>query len=233
MTELGAYSPGTAREILDAFRRLKASGLLDKARPAEPLRPIPAPIWVENVSGEEIPAYACMQVTGTVDGGDRTYLEVDKPGDAIGLGGGYVFNGPNAIATGKRGVAHAGPHVRAQGDGSTCTAGQGWAPQKNSWEVTQQDGGDFQAIGDDSLGTNVVRIFTHAGSRGLYQFTLTSGWSVGSDADADISFMDSTSTGTNAKVNDPKGIFSTLTSGDGGYCQLMGGRLWAIQSPCP
>lgn len=161
MTELGAYSPETAREILDAFRRLKASGLLDKARPAEPLRPIPAPIWVENVSGEEIPAYACMQATGTSTSGDRTYIEVNKPADTDGSGGGFLFNGAAPIAIGKRGVGHAGPHVRAIGDGGTCTAGDRWAPQASSWQVTAATDGIFTAIGDDGIATNVVRLLVY------------------------------------------------------------------------
>jgi hypothetical protein len=88
-------------------------------------------------------------------------VEVDKPADADGSAGGFLFNGAAAIAIGKRGVGHAGPHVRAIGDGSTCTAGDRWAPQASSWQATATTDGIFTAIGDDAIATNVVRLLVY------------------------------------------------------------------------
>lgn len=114
-------------------------------------------IYVHNVSGEEIPAYACMQCTGTEVIGSRTYIQVDQPADATGEAGGFLFNGPRAIAIDANGVAFAGPHVRALGDGTTATAGDRWAPTASAWTITKTNTGFLICVGDDDVATNVVR----------------------------------------------------------------------------
>ena len=120
-----------------------------------------APIYVTNVSGEEIPAYACMQCTGTETIGNRTYVQVDQPADSDGAAGGFLFNSPRAIPIDGNGVAFAGPHVKALGDGSTATAGGRWAPQASNWAVGDDVDGIFMCIGNDDVATNIVRLFCH------------------------------------------------------------------------
>jgi hypothetical protein len=193
----------------------------------------PAPIYVTNVSGEEIPAYACMQCTGTEVIGNRTYIQVDQPADATGAAGGFLFNSPRAIAIDANGIGFAGPHVRALGDGSTATAGGRWGPAASSWEIEPDASGLFVVIGDDSVATDVVRTFTGIGGGvSLYRFTLNEDF-VSGTADADILNMDGTDTGIDANVQDPLNIFSTIGNGDAGLCLLQNGSYYIIQAPCP
>lgn len=67
---------------------------------------------------------------------------------------------------------------------------------------------------------------------GLFRFTLNAAWS-GGGASADILLMDGTDTGTDAVIQDPLEVFSTLSTDDAGYCILWGGTYYAIQAPCP
>jgi len=161
VTDVGAFSPEVAAEVLQVVRRLQASGLLDRGRGAESQQPKPPTIWIQNNSGEEIPAFACMQATGTDTSDDRTYVLVDKPADATGEAGGFLFNGPRPVPIGKRGVAYAGPHVRALSDGTAISAGDRMAPQASSWEVTTETDGIFTGIGSDSVATDVVRMLVY------------------------------------------------------------------------
>lgn len=120
-------------------------------------------IYVHNVSGEEIPAYACMQATGTEVIGDRTYIQVDQPADSNGDAGGFLFNGSRAIGVDGNGIGFPGPHVKALGDGSTATAGDRWAPTASQWTIAPDADGFLICAGDDDVETDVVRVISIGG----------------------------------------------------------------------
>lgn len=117
------------------------------------------PLYLHNVSGEAIPAYACVQVTGTEEIGDINYLQVDKPADVTGDAGGFVFNSPEEIEIDGNGIAQLGNVVRAFKDTGTVTAGDRWQPVANQWYIEQDDAGIFTACGEDDVDTDVLRIF--------------------------------------------------------------------------
>lgn len=196
---------------------------------------LPPPAYFHNDSGEEIPAYACMQVTGTEEIDGQNYLVVDKPADTDGTAGGYVFNGPDAVADDDEGKYQAAQVVRAYKDTGTVTGGEKWSPVVNQWYIAQVDGGPFICCGADDVDTDVLKVFAQgvgAGGAVLYRFTLNANWSSGS-ADADILEMTGADTGIDADVKDPLGIFADLGNGDAGLCLLQGGSYYVIQAPCP
>lgn len=68
---------------------------------------------------------------------------------------------------------------------------------------------------------------------GVAKFTLAGGWSSHISTGATIDYLDGSGVSVTADVYDPLDIFSTLGSGDTGYCILAGGNWVAIQAPCP
>lgn len=95
---------------------------------------------VRNDSGEEIPAYGVMRVTGIVTEEDREYYKVDKPGTTFSRE--YLVNGPVAIGTAddeKYGTAQLGPRVQALFDDAdgTPTAGDGYGPKPGQWSLAK------------------------------------------------------------------------------------------------
>lgn len=67
----------------------------------------------------------------------------------------------------------------------------------------------------------------------LWRFTINESLADGT-ASSDILTMSGSDTGFDAVVNDPLGVFDTLTdTDDAGYCLEQDGEFYAIQAPCP
>lgn len=171
MTKLGAFTKDTAERILRAVNILDASGLLNpgvlQSLVASGTVVDEEPVWVRNVSGEEIPAYACMQVTGTVnESGGVNYLQVDKPADNSGAAGSFVFNSHEAIANNADGLAQAGTaNLRGYKNSGTVSAGDAWQPVASQWYIAA-GGGMFIAHGEDDIASNVVKVSISGGGNG-------------------------------------------------------------------
>lgn len=242
MTRIGAYTPETARMIHEVVSYLKNSGFVVQ-RPGRDGQfvPPPAPIYVRNDTGEEIPPFGCVQTDGTAEDGGQNYVKVVKPADVTGAAGWYLFNGIAPIEIGGYGVAHDGPLVRMLTDGSAVTNGAKWAPVVSAFTVAPAAGGIFTAVGADDIEPNVMRGFSSQGGGGggatLFMFSLNEEWiavtAAGNVADADILNMDGTDTGIDNDVRDPLEIFASLGTGDFGLCLLQNGDYYAIQAPCP
>ena len=173
--EVGVYSPSTAKIVLDVVRYLRANGfIVDRGRGGA-FNPPTAPIHVKNTSGEEVPAYACMQAIGTTEKGGQNYVDIDKPADIDGTSGWYLFNGPAPIEIDGFGVAFDGPFVRVLTDGSTITAGDKWQPMVNDWTV-EPGGAMIIATGPDDIAQDVMRGFVaSAGDANEWiEYTITS-----------------------------------------------------------
>lgn len=168
MTKIGAYTPETSRMILDVVKYLVDSGFVitRPGRGKQNHLPQESPIYIRNDSGEEMPPFACMQVTGTVEAGGQNYVKVDKPVDTSGTAGEYLFNGFAAVEDGGYGIAYAGPFVRVLTDGSTITCGDSWQPVVNQWYITT-GGSLLSAVGADDIETDVMRAFILGGSGGF------------------------------------------------------------------
>lgn len=107
------------------------------------------PMGFANHSCSEIPAYACMEVSGTIKYGSETYLTVKKPsGD-----GPFVFNGPAAVPSCGYGFIQQMPIVRAKG---SVAAKQKASPQSGSWDIVQSDSGAWQSAGPDQVASGVT-----------------------------------------------------------------------------
>jgi hypothetical protein len=156
MADVGGYSPATAKLIYDVVRYLNSNGfVIEKKRGTGNVVRPPEYIYVKNTSGEVVPGYACMQAVGTVDHGEQTYVEIDKPADIVGTAGAFLFNGPQQIEIGGYGISFPGPMVRA-----LFTAGSGrCSPIVNDWELTADADGIFVAAGADIVGTDVAKVF--------------------------------------------------------------------------
>lgn len=233
MTRIGAFSPDDAELVIRVVRKLQSLGLVaGEGDRGVGLFPPSTSVYFRNDSGSIAPAYACLQVTGTVEIGGQNYLTVDQPADAFGIAGGYVFNGPEDIEIDGLGTAQSGSVVRALTDGTAVTAGDSWMPEASAWAVQKADCDTMHAIGADDIDTNIGRFFLPSPRpSGLFRFTLNAGWT-SNVADADILLLDATDTGEDHDVEDPLAMFTDLATDDAGYCKLQNGKFIAIQAPC-
>lgn len=159
-----AFTPDDARLILNVVRYLRASGfVIEQPGRGKQFVPPEAPIYIRNDTGEEIPPFACLQTTGTIDSGGQNYVTVDKPIDITGGAGWYLFNGVAPIEEGGFGIAYDGPLVRMLTNGATVTCGDYWQPSIGSFAVVP-GGKLFTAVGLDDIETNVMRAFVYKGS---------------------------------------------------------------------
>jgi hypothetical protein len=165
--EIGAYKKETAQLILDTVKYLRESGFIIErpGRGQQKFRPADAPTYVRNDTGETIPPFACLQVTGTVEAGGQNYITVDKPVDDTGEAGKYLFNGIAPIEIGGYGIAHDGPVVRMLTEGTTVTCGDMWQPDIGEFAVIP-GGSMFSAVGEDDIETDVMRAFILGGGGG-------------------------------------------------------------------
>jgi hypothetical protein len=102
-----------------------------------------------------IPAYACLQTTGTVEDGGQNFITVDQPVDTTGEAGAYLFNGLEEIEIGGFGIVHDGPLCRMLKTG-TLTSGDKCQPVVGEWYI--EEGGDLiTVVGGDDIETDIVR----------------------------------------------------------------------------
>lgn len=142
-------------------------------RPVEDVSP--HRVKVKNDSGEVIPAFACMRITGVDDVGGQTCIKVEKPTSTDGE---FLFNSQFAIAvpaTRELGVGWAYRHgvVTMLGDEPT-EPGAAFGPIVGSWEI--EEGGDkFVVFGrhDFSERALVGRFAGGSGGAQIIQFRPT------------------------------------------------------------
>lgn len=227
MTRTGAYTPSDARMVLEVVRYLRENGfVIPGGRRPEQMQQQDR-IWFRNDSGAEVPAFGCMEVTGTVEAGGQNYVTITKPTSSALT---YLFNGQAPVPNGEYGMAQSGPVFRCYKSTGTVTEGNRWAPTTSQWYLTK-GAGQFVVLGSDDIGTDVFRVMRDDVAR-LYRFTLNATLASGT-ADADILEMDGTDTNIDATVRDPLGIFADLTAvNDAGLCLYQDGKYYVIQAGC-
>jgi hypothetical protein len=159
MADLAGFSRNNAEIILETVRYLRANGFILPKGARGQRTAAATPIYVRNDSGEEIPAYACLQTTGTVEEGGQNFITVDKPVDASGAAGSYLFNGQEPIAaSGEQsyGIAHDGPLCRMLTDGATLSSGDKCRPVVGEWYI-ELGGNLITIVGDDDIEPDTVR----------------------------------------------------------------------------
>lgn len=166
-SQYAVFPIAVAKEMLSAFRRLQASGLLTRDVGEALIKRVPlqneTPVFFRNDSGEEVPSYACMQVIGTVEDGGQNYVLIDKPADTDATAGEYLFNGHYAVAEDEFGTAQGGRLVRGRKYSGTATAGDNWSPKVAEWTIEAATDGRFVMAGDDDIDTDVARVFLGGG----------------------------------------------------------------------
>ncbi len=101
-----------------------------------------------NNSGEEVPAYAIMEVEDVEVGNGRNVLVIKKPtGDASKP---HVVNGPRAVATAKKGRWQWGT-VKVAVTG-TPTAGAEWGVSSGSWVLSSGGSAIMRMMGELATG---------------------------------------------------------------------------------
>jgi hypothetical protein len=231
---IGVTSPEMMRTIMEVVNYLRASGFTIMP-PSGGMRTVPqsTPIYVRNDSGVEIPAFACLQTTGTVEAGGQNYITVDQPADTTGTAGGYLFNGIAPIEIGGYGIAHDGPVVRMLHTGSPVS-GDRMIPVVASWSVAIGLG-PFVAIGDDDIEPNVIRGFitpSQPERLRFIRFELTAEL-LGTTTTADIFDVDNVSIEEGATLEDPETIFTGLTATTRGIGIQQGARYFIYNANCP
>jgi hypothetical protein len=112
------------------------------------MRPDPSPFGVraisyKNNSGETVPAYGVIKITGTSQNAAGVYIFTgDKP-DTWGSQYRHYVNGPIDIADGDGGVCYVptSPVWAKYDTGDTPAVGEAWGPTDDSWELSQHVGG--------------------------------------------------------------------------------------------
>lgn len=152
--EIGAYSPKTAKFVLDSVRELSrnrpaSSGLVDAYTPT--------PIYFKNKStADTIPAYGCVQMVGTEEIDGSTYLLVDKPFDYDMVMGPFLLNGPGEVEPGQLGTAQWGPIYRATKNGGTYSVGTRLGPTASSYDLSK--GCLFSYAGNDEQEEDLIKV---------------------------------------------------------------------------
>lgn len=93
------------------------------------------PIPFMNVSGETIPAFAALAITGVSYESGIAYLLCDKPGTTLVRA--YAVNNMFDVPAGLRGTCFRTGDVRVLCDEGTPAAGEGWGPRPGQWSLAQ------------------------------------------------------------------------------------------------
>ena len=145
MDSIGVFTPEQARLLWQEYlSRQQLQSQLTKNYPQRrPLdEPSPHRVFVKNTSGEAIPAFACMQITGTAVYGERTVVNVTKPTTTDGV---YLFNSPYEIAIDAAGWAYRFGVVVMLGV-APSEVNAAYQPIVGSWEI-EEGGGPFTVFG--------------------------------------------------------------------------------------
>ncbi|MEL6104803.1 MAG: hypothetical protein AAFU85_02145 [Planctomycetota bacterium] len=141
-----------ARDLLSMLAEYRQTGF--KLRGSRPRvhSESRTPLVFQNVSGEKIPPFGCIQVTDTKVEFERTLYIGDKPSDEWGIEGMYVFNGPREVEADGFGSGSPDLDARAITKHSNITAGARMRPEQGTWKLYESAGGLYQCVGEDAIG---------------------------------------------------------------------------------
>ena len=146
--QVNTFSEADARLILDTVKQLRASGWKSGPDSQRSLTPTDRPTFFYNDSGESIPPYSIMHVTGTIEIGPQNFVKVDKFDEDI--DGAFLFNGHYEIDDKDTGIAQPGNQWLAKTDGATVADGELWGPADGTWTL-DKNAGPFWVVGEDDL----------------------------------------------------------------------------------
>jgi hypothetical protein len=168
MDSIGVFTPEQARLLWQDYqtrRQLQPHVTQNFPQRRQIDEVSPHRVFVKNDSGEEIPAYACLKITGTETVGGRTAITVDQPDSTTGE---FLFNSQYAIAIDAVGWAYRFGIVVMLGDGETPTAANvQYRPVAATWTI-EEGAGPFIVFGTHNVVTNAL-IGRFAGGGGSHQ----------------------------------------------------------------
>ena len=153
---VGVYTAARAKVISDAITFLMSGGRFDK-KTGERFVPQTHPkIYVRNESGETIPPYGCMQITGTEEIEDYCLVTVTKPTSLCNAE--FIFNGHHEIEPTGTGIAQDEMVFRALNNGTAETT---YGPTAGQWYLSE--GKRWRHIGaneinDYAISNQVVKV---------------------------------------------------------------------------
>jgi len=156
--QIAAFTPEQARLLWQDYQeRKQLKAQLQQNFPQRRIIDEPSPhrVFVRNDSGETIPAYGCMQVTGTDVVAGRTVVTVNKPFEDDGE---YLINSQfeiPAIGEESEGVGWAYRFGVVIFLGSPPAGPTQYRPIVNSWEIEEGDG-PFVIYGEHNAATNAL-----------------------------------------------------------------------------
>jgi hypothetical protein len=168
---IGGFTPEQSSELIAFMREAKASGVFKKTQAAPDIAaPEAYRVAIFNDSDETIPAYGCMQIDGTFELGNQTYVKVIKPNKTDGV---YLFNNDAAIY--KKSTTNAMPwgvvRMLTDVDEPSFDAGAEFAPVVGQWYV-EEGPGPFVGYGPDKNKKKVIKGRIAAGSGGSSNFVI-------------------------------------------------------------
>ena len=213
--KIGAFTPEQATDLIAFMREAKASGL-HKRQVTTPIPDTPESYRVNifNDSAEQIPAYACMQVDGTFQLGNQTYIKVIKPDKTDGV---YLFNNDRAIY--KKSTTNAMPwgvvRMLTNIDDPVFDPGAQFVAVPGQWYIEEGDG-PFVGFGPDKNKKKVIkgRIAAAGGGGGtgsqVIEFTIIDPSSASSESTSGSSSVDEELCG-NQVYDAPESIMANVT----------------------
>lgn len=169
---LGAFTPEQAARTWEATqayeRSLGSSGAFVEDLPGD------NGINFRNDSGEEIPPYGLVHITGSINFEGMLIFTVDKPATANVLKSKIFINGPAAVADGKYGTAQTGPIFRLIHDAAiSYIAGDRVGYKDGSFLAGLNP--TFLVLGEDDIEENCLRVmFDDTEIYGVSASTITS-----------------------------------------------------------
>lgn len=151
---IGGFTPEQAARTWEST--LSYERALGSSAPGFDYLPGVGSILFRNESGEEIPAYGLMHITGCVD--DKfNYVTVDKPASTNLIRSKILINGPTAVPDGEEGTAQTGPIFRLIHDAAiTYQAGDRVGYKDGSFLAGL--GPTFLVLGEDDIEEDCLRV---------------------------------------------------------------------------
>ncbi len=167
---IAGITPEQAARMLEATEAYERS--LGSSAPRFDNLPGVDRILFRNDSGEEIPPYALMHITGTAEN-QFNYVTVTKPASSNVVRSKILVNGPEAVADGGFGTAQSGPIFRIIHDGAlTYQAGDRVGYKDDSFLAGLNP--TFLVLGEDDLEDDMIRVmYDDSELRGVAATTIT------------------------------------------------------------
>jgi hypothetical protein len=178
--------------------------------------------WIEfyNDSGEEIPAFGVMRISGMRKKDGRPVIECKKP-HTFGSQGQHRINGPVPVESSQYGVCLVGNHVAALYDTADGTPafGESWGPRDATWTLKKNTGG-YRVLGNADT-TNGVVVVVSVPMMGFFGKT-DAAHAKGANGTVSIFWGSDAGTDTTENMTSVYNLFASVSSAKNVRCEWQG-----------